>query len=182
MSIDSALAWLEDNDEMAIEDLRTLLRQPSISAQGIGLMPCAELLQSQMLAAGIADARIEPTDGGPPVVLGRLDSPGADRTLLCYGHYDVQPPEPVELWDSDPFSADIRDGIIYARGATDNKSGVHAFIRAAEAFLKTSGHPPVNLVFLFEGEEEVGSPHLEDFVEKHRDYLQCDASIGWTAA
>jgi len=158
--------------------LQTLLLPVSISAQNIGLRDCAELLKAQMIAAGIADARLEETDGGPPVVLGRLDSPGADRTLLCYGHYDVQPPEPLELWHSDPFGAEIRDGVIYARGATDNKSGVHAFIRAAEAYLKTSGHPPVNLVFLFEGEEEVGSPHLEEFVERHKDYLACDASIG----
>lgn len=178
MSIDKVLAHLDANFDTAVEDLRDLLRHPSISARRTGLEPCAELLCEQMKAAGIEDAHIRPTDGGPPVVLGRLDSPGADRTLLCYGHYDVQPPEPLELWHSDPFAADIRDGVIYARGATDNKSGVHAFIRAAEAYLKTDGKPPVNLVFLFEGEEEVGSPHLEDFVEKNRDYLQCDASIG----
>ena len=178
MSIDKTLDYLEAHGDEAVTLLQTLLRQKSISAQNIGLEDCARLLQSQMLEAGIADAHILPTDGGPPVVLGRLDNPDADRTLLCYGHYDVQPPEPLELWTSDPFGAEIRDGIIYARGATDNKSGVLAFVKAAEAYLKTAGVPPVNLVFLFEGEEEVGSPHLEEFVEKHKDYLQCDASIG----
>lgn len=178
MTIDAVLDHLDGNADEAIETLRTLLRQKSISAQKIGLPECARLLQKQMIEAGISDAHILPTDGGPEVVLGRLDNPEADRTLLCYGHYDVQPPEPLELWDSDPFGAEIRDDVIYARGATDNKSGVLAFVKAAEAYLKTSGAPPVNLVFLFEGEEEIGSPHLEDFVEKHKAYLQCDASIG----
>lgn len=178
MSIEAVLDHLDQNTDEAIDTLQTLLRQKSISAQKIGLPECARLLQKQMIDAGIADAHILPTDGGPEVVLGRLDNPKADRTLLCYGHYDVQPPEPLELWHSDPFGAEIRDGIIYARGATDNKSGVLAFVKAAEAYLKTEGAPPVNLVFLFEGEEEIGSPHLEDFVEKHKDYLQCDASIG----
>ena len=134
--------------------------------------------QTQMVRAGISDTQILPTEGGPPVIVGHLKSPQAERTLLCYGHYDVQPPEPLELWHSDPFGAEIRDGIIYARGATDNKSGCLAFVKAAQAYLETQGAPPVTLVFLFEGEEEVGSPHLEAFVEKHKNLLQCDASIG----
>ncbi|MBM6581894.1 M20/M25/M40 family metallo-hydrolase [Microvirga sp. BT689] len=177
-NIDNVLAHIDRNLDQSVHDLQTLLRQPSISAQSVGLEPCAELLRNQMIEAGIANAQILPTDGGPPVVIGHLHNPAADRTLLCYGHYDVQPPEPLELWHSDPFGAEIRDGVIYARGATDNKGGVIAFIKAAEAFLKVCGAPPVNLVFLFEGEEEIGSPHLEDFVEKHKDLLQCDASIG----
>ena len=164
--------------EDAVAGLQALLRQPSISAQGVGLEACAELLRSQIVAAGVPDTRVLPTDGGPPVVVARVLNPDADRTLLCYGHYDVQPPEPLEAWDSDPFGAEIRDGVIYARGATDNKSGCLAFTRAAQAYLETLGAPPVNLVFLFEGEEEMGSPHLEAFVEAHKDLLQCDASIG----
>ncbi|WP_210483816.1 M20/M25/M40 family metallo-hydrolase [Microvirga antarctica] len=176
--IDDVLSHIETHLPGSVAALQTLLRHRSISAQNIGLPDCAELVKSQMLDAGISDTTILPTDGGPPVVVGHLFNPDADRTLLCYGHYDVQPPEPLDLWHSDPFGAEIRDGVIYARGATDNKSGVLAFVKAAEAYLKVAERPPVNLVFLFEGEEEIGSPHLEDFVERHKNVLQCDASIG----
>ena len=170
--------YIRAHQEESVEDLRTLLRQPSISAQKIGLEPCARLLRDLMVEDGITDTQILPTDGGPEVVVARITNPSATKTLLCYGHYDVQPPEPVEKWHSDPFGAEIKDGIIYARGATDNKSGCMAFVKAAKAYLNTRGAPPVNLTFLFEGEEEIGSPHLEDFVYKHKDLLQCDASIG----
>ena len=176
--LNEVFAAIDANKRDAVTELQTLLRQRSISAQNSGLEPCAELLQTQMVRAGISDTQILPTEGGPPVIVGHLKSPQAERTLLCYGHYDVQPPEPLELWHSDPFGAEIRDGIIYARGATDNKSGCLAFVKAAQAYLETQGAPPVTLVFLFEGEEEVGSPHLEAFVEKHKNLLQCDASIG----
>lgn len=155
------MRYIEAHHDEAVEDLQRFLRQPSISAQGVGLEACAELLRDMMVRDGIEDTQIMPTDGGPPVVVGRLMNPKAQKTLLCYGHYDVQPPEPLELWHSDPFAAEIRDGVIYARGATDNKSGCMAFIKAAKAYLQTEGAPPVNLVFLFEGEEEVGSPHLD---------------------
>lgn len=169
---------IDTHRQDAVAELQPLLRQPSISAQNIGLEPCAELWATQMVRAGIRETQVLPTDGGPPVVVGHLHNPAAERTLLCYGHYDVQPPEPLGLWHSDPFGALIRDGVIYACGATDNKSGCLAFIRAARAYLETQGAPPVNLVFVFEGEEEVGSPHLEAFVEKHKTLLRCDASIG----
>jgi acetylornithine deacetylase/succinyl-diaminopimelate desuccinylase-like protein len=175
---DPVMTYIRDHLDESVKDLQTLLKQVSISAQNKGLEPCAELLKAMMIRDGIANTQVLPTDGGPPVVVGSLMNPRAKKTLLCYGHYDVQPPEPLELWDSDPFGADIRDGVIYARGATDNKSGCLAFVKAAKAFLEVDGAPPVNLIFLFEGEEEVGSPHLEDFVEKYKGILQCDASIG----
>lgn len=176
--LEEVFVFIDAHRGEAVKELQMLLRQPSISAQNIGLEPCADLLRRLMVQAGIEDTQILPTDGGPPVVVGHLTNPGAKRTLLCYGHYDVQPPEPLDLWHSDPFGAEIHDGVIYARGATDNKSGCLAFVKAAQAYLETQGAPPINLVFLFEGEEEVGSPHLEAFVEKHKDLLACDASIG----
>ncbi len=176
--MNEVIHFIRAHQQEAIEDLQTLLRQPSISAQNIGLEPCARILRDQMVKDGIADTQILATAGGPEVVIGKLTNPDATKTLLCYGHYDVQPPEPLEKWHSDPFGAEIRDGVIYARGATDNKSGCLAFVKAAKAFLNTRGAPPVNLIFLFEGEEEIGSPHLEDFVFKYKDMLQCDASIG----
>jgi acetylornithine deacetylase/succinyl-diaminopimelate desuccinylase-like protein len=99
----------------------------------------------------------------------------AEKTLLCYAHYDVQPPGSNDLWRFPPFGAEIDNGIIYARGATDNKSGLLAFVYAAQAFQQVTGKPPVNLKFLFEGEEEVGSPHLGDWVERHLSLVQADA-------
>jgi acetylornithine deacetylase/succinyl-diaminopimelate desuccinylase-like protein len=178
-TLEQVFKYIDDHAEQAVEDLRRFLRQPSVSAQKIGLEPCAQLLRELMLEDGVSDVDILPTDGGPEVVLATEASsdPNA-KTLLCYGHYDVQPPEPFELWHSDPWGADVRDGVIYARGATDNKSGCLAFVEAAKAYRAVVGAPPVRLQYLFEGEEEIGSPHLEDFVWKHKDRLRCDASIG----
>ncbi len=171
--------YIDAHAEQAVEDLRTLLRQPSVSAQNIGLTECAQLLQDLMWKSGVQDAEILPTEGGPEVLLGTENALHPNTpTLLCYGHYDVQPPEPLELWHSAPWGAEVREGVIYARGATDNKSGCLAFVEAARAYRAVAGGTPVRLQYLFEGEEEIGSPHLEDFVWKHKDRLHCDASLG----
>jgi acetylornithine deacetylase/succinyl-diaminopimelate desuccinylase-like protein len=172
-------AWIDAHRDECVAELQELLRQPSISAQQIGLVECAELLKRQMIDDGVADTRILPVPDAPSIVYGtaRAGAPAA-RTLLCYGHYDVQPPEPLEKWVDPPFSAAVRDGVIYARGATDNKSGVLAFVRAAQAFREVRGATPVNLIFFFEGEEEVGSPHLARWVADHQALCACDASIG----
>jgi acetylornithine deacetylase/succinyl-diaminopimelate desuccinylase-like protein len=178
-TLKAVFAYIDAHAEEAVADLRRFLRQPSVSAQNIGLEPCAELLRELMLEDGVRDVEILPTDGGPQVILGTEASSDPEaKTLLCYGHYDVQPPEPLELWHSDPWGADVRDGVIFARGATDNKSGCLAFVEAAKAYRAVTGGTPVNLKYLFEGEEEIGSPHLEDFVWQHKERLQCDASIG----
>ena len=171
--------WIDERRPQLIAELQELLQQPSISAQQIGLEECATLLMTQMHRDGIANTHIEPVEDAPAIVYAteRAADPAA-KTLLCYGHYDVQPPEPLDKWIDPPFSAAIRDDVIYARGATDNKSGVLAFVRAAQAFKEVRGAPPVNLVFLFEGEEEMGSPHLERWVLDHQELCQCDASIG----
>ncbi|NLE77451.1 MAG: M20/M25/M40 family metallo-hydrolase [Chloroflexi bacterium] len=171
--------WIDNHQGELVAELQELLRQPSISAQGIGLTECAELLMRQMHDNGFPDAHLEPVPGAPPLVYATDRSAGPNaKTLLCYGHYDVQPPEPLEAWVDPPFSAAIRDDVIYARGATDNKSGVLALTRAARAVKEVRGKLPVNLIFLFEGEEEMGSPHLEEWVLNHQDLCQCDASIG----
>lgn len=171
--------WIDDHRDAMVAELQELLRQPSISAQNVGLEECAALLRRQMIADGIAGTRILPVSGAPSLVYATLPArvPGA-KTLLCYSHYDVQPPEPLEKWIDPPFSAAIRDGVIYARGATDNKSGALSFVRAAQAFNEVRGGPPVNLIFFCEGEEEVGSPHLARWVADHQDLCACDASIG----
>ncbi len=171
--------WIDSRRDEIVAELQELLRQPSISAQKIGLDECASLLQRQMIADGLPNTRQIPVPGGPNLVYAteQANDPQA-KTLLCYSHYDVQPPEPLDKWIDPPFSAAIRDGVIYARGATDNKSGALAFVRAAQAFREVRGGPPLNLIFLCEGEEEVGSPHLAAWVENNKHLCQCDGSIG----
>ena len=171
--------WIDAHRDELVAELQTLLRQPSISAQKIGLAECADLLLGQMIDDGLTNTRRIPVPGGPDLLYATETATDSNaKTLLCYSHYDVQPPEPLDKWIDPPFSAAIRDGVIYARGATDNKSGALAFVRAAQAFREVRGGPPVNLVFLCEGEEEVGSPHLASWVENNKDLCQCDASIG----
>jgi acetylornithine deacetylase/succinyl-diaminopimelate desuccinylase-like protein len=170
-------AYVDSHAEEMVEELRALLRQPSISAHNVGLDEGARLLQDLMDQNGFSTTLMK-TSGGPDVVFGTVEHPSASRTLLCYGHYDVQPPEPLDEWHSPPFDAEIRDGVVYARGACDNKSGVMAFVHAARAYRETHGSLPVNLTFCFEGEEEIGSPHFLDFVERNAEILACDGSIG----
>ena len=172
-------AWIDARRDELVAELQALLRQPSISAQHIGLDECANLLRNLWVADGLTNTQILPVPAAPSIVYATEPAtvPGA-RTLLCYSHYDVQPPEPLELWVDPPFSATLRDGVIYARGATDNKSGALAFVRAAQAFREVRGGPPVNLIHFCEGEEEVGSPHLAAWAADHRELLRCDASIG----
>jgi acetylornithine deacetylase/succinyl-diaminopimelate desuccinylase-like protein len=171
--LEEVYAYVDSRSEDYVQELVDFLKQPSISAQEIGLFECSRLLQKMMTASGIP-TRIMPVEEAPPIVYGELKSKKPARTLLCYGHYDVQPPEPLDEWIYPPFDARIEDGIIYARGATDDKSGVLAFVKAAEAFLNTTGDVPVNLKFVFEGEEEIGSPHLEDWVIENADMLKAD--------
>lgn len=171
--------WVDAHKDEQVEELQELLRQPSVSAQQIGLDECADLLMEQMHRNGLSTARRIPVPGGPDLVYGTQSAADPDaKTLLCYGHYDVQPPDPVDEWIDPPFSATIRDGVIYARGATDNKSGVLSWVRATRAFNEVEGAPPVNLIYLFEGEEEMGSPHLEEWVLNNQELCQCDASVG----
>ena len=167
--------YLDAHRHRMLEELFTLLRQPSVSTQGIGVVETAHLLAGMMREAGIPTTLYE--TAGYPVVYGELSSPGSTRTLLVYGHYDVQPPEPLELWKSPPFEPTVRDGRIYGRGTADNKGQLFAHIKAAQAFLQTRGRLPVNVKFLFEGEEEISSPNLRPFIESHRDLLKADAAL-----
>jgi acetylornithine deacetylase/succinyl-diaminopimelate desuccinylase-like protein len=167
-------AWIEAHADECIADLQELVRQPSVSAQGIGLQACADLVEAQMRRDGL-DAHQHPLDGGPPVIVGHLTTPRSRKTMLCYSHYDVQPPEPLDAWDhGGPWSASVVDGVLYGRGATDNKSGVLAFNKAAKALLATRGDLPVNLTLLVEGEEEIGSLHLGPWVERNAALLEAD--------
>lgn len=173
MALEDVLARIDADRECHLEMLFRLLRQPSISARDEGVRECAELVREIVEKCGIA-ASVLPTDG-QPVVHGELrGADDAEVTVLFYGHYDVQPPEPLEEWLSPPFEPTVRDGRIYARGAGDNKGQFLAHALAVRAFVETEGLLPVNVKLILEGEEESGSPSLERFVEANRDLLEAD--------
>ena len=171
-----ALGYLDENLERFTGELFDFLRIPSVSARSEhdgDMRRAAEWLRDRMTAAGL-EASIEETEGHP-VVLGEWRGAGADApTVLVYGHYDVQPPEPLDLWTTPPFEPTVRDGRLYARGSVDDKGQLFLHVCAAEAHLKTTGRLPVNLVVLAEGEEEVGSDNLLPFLEGHASRLACD--------
>ena len=170
---------LRANREKHLDELKDFLRIPSVSAKSehrSDVKHAADWLVERMLEAGMETAEIHPTDGHP-IVLGEWrGAPGAP-TLLVYGHYDVQPPEPLDEWSSPPFEPEVRDGKLYARGAVDDKGQLYLYLKAVEAHITTKGRLPVNLVMLIEGEEEVGSPHLTDFIAAHRERLAADAVL-----
>jgi acetylornithine deacetylase/succinyl-diaminopimelate desuccinylase-like protein len=167
--------YIDGNRGRFLDELFLLLRQPSISAQNQGVTECAYLLQKQMQAIGIP-AQVLPT-ARHPIVLGELRSPTATKTVLIYGHYDVQPPEPLELWTSPPFEPTIRNGRIYGRGTGDNKGQLFAHLKAVEAVLHVEKQLPVNVKFLFEGEEEISSRNLRAFIEANRRRLAADCAF-----
>ena len=161
------------------DELFDFLRIPSVSARSehnADVAYAADWLRSQMERCGL-EASIHPT-AGHPVVLGEWRKAGPDaRTILVYGHYDVQPAEPLELWDSPPFEPTLRDGKIFARGSVDDKGQLYLHLKAIEAHLAVHGALPVNVIVLAEGEEEVGSEHLAPFVETHAERLACDGVV-----
>lgn len=171
-------AFIESGSAESLKDLARLCSIPSVSARGQDLAPCAELTAELMRAKGL-DASVMDTPGGPPVAFGvaRADREDAP-TVLFYNHYDVQPPEPLELWDSDPFTLTFRDDKAFARGVGDDKGHITSRLLALDAIRNVNGGKyPFHVKFLAEGEEEVGSPHLGAFVEQHLDMLKADACI-----
>ncbi|MFL5761795.1 MAG: M20/M25/M40 family metallo-hydrolase [Thermomicrobiales bacterium] len=167
--------YIERNWEDSIRLLQRLVQQPSVAAQGVGMSETAELVIQALGDAGITAATYD-TRGGFPVVYGELAGKSAKR-LSFYNHYDVQPAEPLDLWTSDPWAAKIRDGRILGRGVADNKGNLAARISAVKAYREVRGDLPVSIKFIVEGEEEIGSPHLEHFVDDHPDLCQADACI-----
>ncbi|MGD8398070.1 MAG: M20/M25/M40 family metallo-hydrolase, partial [Anaerolineae bacterium] len=172
--MDDILRYIDSHLEETVARLSAFCRQPSIAAQGVGMAEMAKMVREALEAAG-GDATLVPT-AGFPVVLGRFRGRGA-RTLMLYNHYDVQPPEPLDLWDSPPFEPEIRDGHLYARGVADNKGNLVARLAAVEAWHAVRGELPLDVLFVVEGEEEIGSPHLGAFAERHRKELRADGCI-----
>lgn len=165
---------IEEQTDKRLEELSRLCALPSVSAQGHGMQECAELVE-EMLRAREFQTQILPTQGAPVVFAEREGK--SDKTLLFYNHYDVQPPEPLELWDSPPFEPTIRDGKMYARGVSDDKGHIICRLAAIDALLAVDGELPCNVKFLIEGEEETGSVSLQPFIEDHADLLAADACI-----
>ncbi|HEU5226215.1 MAG TPA: M20/M25/M40 family metallo-hydrolase [Ktedonobacteraceae bacterium] len=173
--LDDIFAYVDDHSEIFLSRLLDYLRHPSISAYGEGIAEVAEYMAGVISQMGLA-VQILPTNGWP-MVFGEYYV-GADApTVLLYGHYDVQPPDPLEEWISPPFEPDIRNGRIYARGVADNKAQHFAQLMAVESLLACDGTLPCNVKVLLEGEEEVGSPHMPEFVRAHRDKLLADLMI-----
>lgn len=175
MTLDPVFTHIASNREKFIDRLIDYVRRPSISAHGLGIAEVGEYLLNFLKQLGF-EASLRPTAGWPMVLGRRFDAPGAP-TVLFYGHYDVQPPDPLEAWVSPPFEPTIRNGRIYARGIGDNKGQHFANLLALESLLAINGKLPCNVIFLLEGEEEVGSPHIADFVREHRDLLKADLVI-----
>ncbi|HVJ55593.1 MAG TPA: dipeptidase [Aliidongia sp.] len=172
----SALAYVESRFDAILDDLIAFARIPSVStdpAYAGGIRDGAEWLAARLRRAGLANAAVRPTKGHPVVTASWLARPGAP-TILVYGHYDVQPPDPAERWITPAFEPTIRDDRLYARGVSDDKGPMLIPVMVAEAFLQAEGRLPVNVKFLIEGEEELGSAHLEDFVAANADEFAAD--------
>ncbi|MBO8142507.1 MAG: M20/M25/M40 family metallo-hydrolase [Firmicutes bacterium] len=173
-AVSRAQSYALENEARFVEDLRKFLQIPSIATQGTGMQECATWLVQHLNDIGIK-AWLEPT-AGYPVVCGEV--PGAtDRWVVVYGHYDVQPPEPLEEWIHPPFAAVLEGDRIYARGAVDDKGNLFCAVKAVESYLAAGERPPVGVKFFIEGEEEIGSPNLASFADAHRDWLKADGLI-----
>ncbi len=170
---------MPDERSAILEELKQFLRIPSVStdpAHTGDVRRAAEFVRTMILNCGIGNARLIESQGHPLVYAEWLQAPGKP-TLLLYGHYDVQPPDPLEEWKSPPFEPDVRGDDIFARGAADDKGQVVLLIKAIERLMKRNGGLPVNVRILIEGEEEVGGEHLAAYVEQHREALRSDAAL-----
>lgn len=170
--------YIAENQERFLNELFELLRIPSVSSQSAhkeDMVTCANKLVEMLLAAGADSAQVYPTKGHP-VVFGEKRFDPSRPTILVYGHYDVQPVDPIDLWKSDPFEPEVRDGAIYARGANDDKGQLFMHIKAFEYLVK-KGLVNHNIKFILEGEEEIGSPSLAEWAKEHKDMLACDIML-----
>lgn len=167
-------SYLENNLDQSIAELSRLVAQPSVGAQNLGLRECAGLVGEMLQARGF-DVQIMET-AGAPVVFGERKGK-SDKTLLIYNHYDVQPAEPLELWETPPFEPSLRDGKLYGRGVSDDKGHIVSRLFAIDALLDAYGELPCNVKFIIEGEEETASVNLFEFIRRNRDLLKAEACI-----
>lgn len=175
MALSALLRCIDGNREWVLRTLKEYLRIESVSAQGKGIREAAEFLQALFTSLGGDVQRCEA--GGPPVLVATFRRTEASRTILFYNHYDVQPADPLEAWISPPFEPVERDGMLFARGVADNKANLVARMAAVKAYRDLHLPLPVNVVFVVEGEEEIGSKHLSNFFDKFENSLQGDLCI-----
>ena len=176
---DGISAYIDKRRDDWLEELNEFLRIPSVStdpARQSDVRAAAEWLAEKLDAAGCQEATLWENEGNPVVHAAWKGAPGAP-TVLVYGHYDVQPEDPIEEWETPPFEPTVRDGKLFGRGTADDKGQLYTHVKALEAWLSTADACPANLVYLIEGEEEVGSEHIEDVVRDHIDELACDAIL-----
>ncbi|KIN74345.1 M20/M25/M40 family metallo-hydrolase [Sulfitobacter guttiformis] len=173
--IDAIFEFISKNEQSYVDRVMDYVRHPSISAHNIGIREVATMLVEHLDRLGF-EARLVETPGHPFVLGHRIVDP-SKPTVLLYGHYDVQPPDPLEAWVSPPFEPEVRDGRIWARGIGDNKGQHFAQLLAIEAHLEVTGTLPCNIIFCLEGEEEIGSPQIADFVRTHMEELQADLVV-----
>ncbi len=177
--MEEVISYIRENQPAYIEELKEFLRIPSISTlpeNKNDINNAAKFVAEKLKQAGLNRVEIFKTEGHPLVYGEWLGAPGKP-TVLVYGHYDVQPVDPIELWKSPPFEPEVRDGKIWARGATDDKGQMFMHVKSVEAFFKGRGSLPVNVKFIIEGEEEIGSESLETFIKNRTDLLACDAVL-----
>jgi acetylornithine deacetylase/succinyl-diaminopimelate desuccinylase-like protein len=173
-NISSIDAFLKENLQQSLDELKQLVAQPSVGAQNWGLQECAELVSKMLQKRGF-QVQIIPTAGAPVIFAERQGR--TDKTLLIYNHYDVQPAEPLELWLSPPFEPEQRDGKLFGRGVSDDKGHITSRLFAIDALLDQDGELPCCVKFIIEGEEETSSEHLHDFVEQNQELLRADACL-----
>lgn len=176
--VEQVRGYLEQHQDRFVTELTEFLKIPSVSADSTLKSETrrgAEFVLKQLEAAGIESRLVE--TAGHPIVYGSWKKAPGKPTVLVYGHYDVQPPDPLDQWTTPPFEPDIRDGHIYARGATDDKGQMYTHIKSVEAWMKTHGELPVNVVFVIEGEEEVGSDNLDLFLAENKDLVASDIAV-----
>lgn len=171
-------SYVDSHRDQFIAELQDFCRQPSVAAQNLGMREMAQKVLAHLQRLG-ANARLIEVEGGAPVVYGEIGA--GERTLMIYDHYDVQPAEPLELWESGPWDAAIRDGKLFARGVADNKGNLVCRIQAIEAYLAAIGPLPLKIKFVVEGEEEIGSPHLPKFAAENRALLEGADGCLWEA-
>lgn len=173
------IKFIKTNKENYINELKEFLKIPSISTlpeNKKDILKCAQFVSNKLKDAGMSRVEIYKTEGHPIVYGEWLGAPGKP-TILIYGHYDVQPVDPIELWNNPPFDPVIKGGKIFARGATDDKGQLFMHIKSVEAFFKTTGSLPLNIKYIIEGEEEIGSSNLGSFINHYKDLLKCDAVL-----
>ncbi len=178
--VNEALQYAHSHRDSFLAELKDFLALPSISAlpeHKPDVQRTAQWLADRFTAIGLRNAKVNSTPGNPVVTAEWLEAGPTKPTVLIYGHYDVQPVDPLELWQSDPFKAEVRDNYLYARGASDDKGQTFIYPKVLESFMRTSGKLPVNVKLLIEGEEEVGGPSLDPFIVSHQEQLTADVAV-----